>query len=128
RTHIVLSAPVATAAGQRVADGSRVGLDCATRLNPVPYAEWPDPATRDVALQYMAGAPGVGGLTQGAGSRTTETLTDDATITAQTSADAATSGVRLLYETPTLSRNVRISGTPWVDLRMAFAKPKANLT
>src|SRR5262249_9227019 len=37
-THITLSAPVATAAGQRVADGAVISLQCATRLNPVPYA------------------------------------------------------------------------------------------
>jgi len=128
RTHVTLNSPVATAAGQKVADGATIGLLCATRLNPVPYAEWPDPATRDVSLHYTAGAPGVGGLTLRSGNRTTETLTDDATVTAQTSADAATSDVRLLYETPALSRNVRISGTPWVSLRMAFSKPKANLT
>jgi predicted acyl esterase len=127
-THITLDSAVATGAGQKVADGATIGLQCATRLNPVPYAEWPDPATRDVSLHYAAGAPGVGGLTLGSGSRTTETLTDNAMITAQTSADAASSDVRLLYETPALRSNVRISGTPWVSLRMAFSKPRANLT
>src|SRR5882757_911644 len=128
RTHLTLNSPVATAAGQKVADGATIGLQCATRLNPVPYAEWPDRATRDVSLHSTAGAPGAGGLTLRSASRTTETLTDDATVTAQTSADAATSNVRLLYETPALTRNVRISGTPWVSLRMAFSKPRANLT
>jgi predicted acyl esterase len=105
-----------------------ISLQCATRLNPVPYTEWPDPAARPVALNYRGGAPGVGGLTLRPGSPTTETLTDNATITAQTSADTATSNVRLLYETPALSKDVRISGTPWLSVRMAFSKPKANLT
>lgn len=128
RTHLVLSAPVATGAGERVAGGATVSLKCETRLNPVPYAEWPDPADGPSTLNFTAGAPGIGGLTAGSGSDTTETLTDNATITAQTSADAATSNVRLLYKTPTLSRDVRISGTPWVSLEMSSSKPKANLT
>jgi len=128
RTHITLDSAVATAPGQTVAAGAVIGLQCATRLNPVPYPEWPDPGARDVSLHYTAGAPGVGGLSLRGGSQSAETLTDDATITAQDSADAATSGVRLLYQTPTLDRNIRISGTPRVNLGMAFSKPKANLT
>jgi predicted acyl esterase len=127
-THILLSAPVATSAGQKVSDGATISLQCATRLNPVPYAEWPDPGSRPVSLSFTAGAPGIGGLSLGRGSATTETLTDNAFITAQTSAEAATSNVRLLYQTPVLNRDVHISGTPWLSLRMAFSKPAANLT
>jgi hypothetical protein len=127
-THVTLSAPVATAAGEKVANGATIALQCATRLNPVPYAEWPVPGTAPAHLHLTAGAPGVGGLTSGRGSRGTETLTDDATVTAATSADAASSNVRLVYKTPVLGRDVHISGTPSVSLRMAFSKPHANLT
>lgn len=42
--------------------------------------------------------------------------------------NAATSGTRLVYQSPVLSEAVRLSGTPWLSLRMAFSKPKANLT
>ena len=42
--------------------------------------------------------------------------------------NAATSGTRLVYQTNVLTQPVRISGTPWLSLRMAFSKPKANLT
>jgi predicted acyl esterase len=128
RTHVMLSAPVATAAGEKVADGATIALQCATRLNPVPYAEWPVPGTAPAQLHFTAGAPGVGGLTSGAGTKGTETLTDDATVTATTSANAASSNVRLLYETPVLRRDVHISGTPSVSVRMAFGKAHANLT
>ncbi len=127
-THVILSAPVATGAGEKVADGATIALLCATRLNPMPYAEWPVPGTEPVSLQFTAGAPGIGGLTSGPGSAVTETLTDDATVTAATSADAPTSGVRLLYQTSPLSRDTHISGTPLLTLRMAFGKPLANLT
>jgi len=48
-THVILSAPVATGAGEKVADGATIALLCATRLNPVPYAEWPVPGTEPSA-------------------------------------------------------------------------------
>lgn len=128
RTHVTLSDPVATAAGEKVADGATIALRCATRLNPVPYAEWPVPGTAPATLHFTAGAPGAGGLTGGAGGKGSETLTDDATVTAATSANAASSNVRLLYETPALTRDVHISGTPSVSVRMAFSKARANLT
>jgi len=57
-----------------------------------------------------------------------ETLVDDASIPGITSANAASSNVRLIYQTPPLTRAVRISGTATVALDMAFSKPKANLT
>ena len=45
-THLVLASAVATGTGQKVADGTVVSLVCGT-ANPTPYAEWPDPASRD---------------------------------------------------------------------------------
>ena len=128
RTHLILSAPVATGTGEKVADGAQISLACSARGNPVPYADWPDPADGPATLHFTAGAPGIGGLTLGAASAGNETLADDATITAQTSAQAATSDVRLLYQSPVLSQNVRISEVPWLSLDMSSSKPKANLT
>jgi len=128
RTHLILSAPVATGTGEKVADGASISLVCSSRGNPVPYADWPDPADGPATLHFTAGAPGIGGLTLGAASAGNETLADDATITARTSAQAATSDVRLLYQSPVLSQNVRISGVPWLSLDMSSSKPKANLT
>ncbi|GIH14864.1 Xaa-Pro dipeptidyl-peptidase [Rugosimonospora africana] len=125
--HIVLASAVATGAGQRVADGASVSLACGS-ANPTPYAEWPDPAAAPATLDFAAGAPAIGGLTFAPGSATTETLVDDASVTATTSANAASSTVRLLYRTPPLTQDVRISGTPWLSLWMSFSKPKANLT
>ena len=42
--------------------------------------------------------------------------------------NAAASGTRLVYQTAPFTQPVRLSGTPWLNLRMAFSKPKANLT
>jgi predicted acyl esterase len=128
-THLVLASAVATAAGQTVATGTVVSLVCGA-ANPTPYAEWPDPATRSVTLNLEPGAPARGGLTLAApdGDAGQETLTDDASIAGITSANAPTSNVRLIYQTPPLRQAVRISGTPTVSLQTAFSRPRANLT
>lgn len=128
-THLVLASAVATGVNQRVADGAVVNLVCGN-ANPTPYAEWPDPAASDVELHPTPGAPARGGLTLTPQAQTglTETLTDDASIAALTSANTASSNVRLIYQTPALTQAVRISGTPTVSLQMAFSKSKANLT
>src|SRR4029079_18834498 len=81
-----------------------------------------------VTQKLTPGAPGRGGLGFNALGAGDETLTDNATITATTSMNAATSGARLVYQTNALTQPVRISGTPWPNLRIAFSKAKANLT
>jgi predicted acyl esterase len=128
-THLVLASAVATAAGQKVADGAVVSLVC-NSANPTPYAEWPDPTASEVALHLTPGAPARGGLTLAppAPGTPTETLTDDASIAAITSANTASSNVRLIYQTPPLTQPVRISGTPTVSLEVAFDRSRANLT
>jgi predicted acyl esterase len=128
-THLVLASPVATATGQKVADDTVVRLVCAP-ANPTPYAEWPDPASGGVTLHLTPGAPARGGLTVAPpdADAPRETITDDASIAGITSANTASSNVRLIYQTPALTQPVRISGTPTVSLEIAFSKPKANLT
>jgi hypothetical protein len=110
-----------------VASGATVSLTC-NNANPTPYAEWPDPAAAPVTQKLTPGAPGRGALGFTAKGAANETLTDDATVRASTSMNAATSTTRLVYETNALTRPVRISGTPYLNLRIAFSKPKANLT
>jgi predicted acyl esterase len=126
-THVVLASAVATATGQRVAGGAVVFLAC-TSANPTPYAEWPDPATRNVTFHLRPGAPARGGLTTGGPQPGRETLTDDASVPGIVSANAASSTTRLIYQTPPLAQPVRISGTPTVSLNVAFSARKANLT
>jgi len=128
-THLVLASAVATATGQKVADGTVVSLLCSS-ANPTPYAEWPDPTSSEVELHLTPGAPARGGLTLAppAPGIPTETLTDDASIAAITSANTASSNVRLIYQTPPLTQPIRISGTPTVSLQLAFGQSRANLT
>jgi predicted acyl esterase len=42
--------------------------------------------------------------------------------------NAASSSTRLVYQTNALTQPVRLSGTPYLNPRIAFSKPKANLT
>jgi X-Pro dipeptidyl-peptidase len=98
----------------------------------VEYAEWPDPAAATAELNLAPGTNGAAGvLTHDRtrlGGPVTETIVDDASKTAQTLADAATSPNRLAYKSGTLSGAVRLSGTPRVSLRMSFGQPAANVT
>jgi predicted acyl esterase len=126
-THITLAAPVATGAGQKVAGGTVVSLACSTS-NPTPYSEWHDPASAPVTLHLLPGGATRGNLTMGAGGGSPETLTDDASVTSTTALDAATSPQRLIYQSPVLTQDVRLSGTPTVSLSAAFSKPRANLS
>ncbi|MGW5361105.1 Xaa-Pro dipeptidyl-peptidase [Actinopolymorpha pittospori] len=127
-THVTLASAVATGAGQRVADGASVRLACGS-ANPTPYPEWPDPRTGDATLNLTPGGRTAGGLLRThAGGSSVETLTDDATINPQNLVAAPSSPNRLVYKTPPLRQQVRISGAPSVSLRLAIDKPRANLT
>ncbi|MEV8374196.1 Xaa-Pro dipeptidyl-peptidase [Kribbella sp. NPDC056861] len=126
-THLVLSTAVATGNGQKVANGTVVNLVCGT-ANPTPYAEWPDPGTSDVNLRFTPGGNTRGGLTTGKDGSIRETLVDNAAIAPLTSANAAASPERLIYQTEPLTKPVRISGTPTVSLKVAFSTARANLS
>jgi hypothetical protein len=121
-THLTLASPVATATGQKVAGGAVVSLVCGMG-NPTPYSEWPDPAAAPVTLHLARG-----NLTMGAGGGAPETLTDDPSVAAIDALNTPASPVRLLYATPVLQQDVRLSGTPTVSLSAAFSKPRANLS
>ena len=127
-THLTLASAVATAAGQKVASGATVNLVCGT-ANPTPYAEWPDPTSALVSQKLSPGGNARGGMGfTGAPAGTTESLTDDPSMDDTTLRDAATSTNRLVYQTGVLNSDVRISGTPSVDLTMSFSTPRSNLS
>ncbi|RJQ82343.1 Xaa-Pro dipeptidyl-peptidase [Pseudonocardiaceae bacterium YIM PH 21723] len=96
----------------------------------VTEAEWPAPGTAPVSFFPKPGGETTGPLdrTPVRGWDTTESLTDDATLTAQQLADAAKSGNRLSYFTPALSDSLRVSGTPSVTASLSFSRPAANVT
>ena len=96
--------------------------------NPTAYAEWPDPEAARVTLSFNGNGLATGDLTLKEGKRASQTLVDNATISPATLMNASSSPHRLLFKTPTLLSPIRISGTPTIQLTMAFGKPKANLT
>ena len=81
-------------------------------------ADWPAPGTRTVRLRLS-------GRKQSFVDRGRELDTDEQLITDPDTANPN----RLVYRWPTLTRDVRLSGTPWVDLRMSIDnRDDANLT
>lgn len=101
-------------------------------------ADWPAPGTRPVPLRPTAGGAVAGGLVplgrpdagaaDGSGVPVVESLTDDASMTAEVLAAAAESPHRLSYDTEPVGTAVRISGTVRAELRMSFDRPAANVT
>ncbi|WP_405431855.1 Xaa-Pro dipeptidyl-peptidase [Micromonospora sp. NBC_00617] len=99
------------------------------------YANWPDPAAREVGLRFAAtDAAAPGALTTGKPpkAKVEQRFVDEGrTIHPDTlvaNPDTASAN-RLAYRSPTLTRDVRFSGRPEMRLRMAIDnKPDANLT
>jgi X-Pro dipeptidyl-peptidase len=98
-------------------------------------ADWPFPGTRDAELELSAPSSTAPGelSTRSRGrsrdqsfvDRGRELDTDDALIQSPDTANPN----RLIYRSPSLSRDVRISGTPEVSLRMSIDnRTAANLT
>ena len=97
--------------------------------NPTPYADYPNPDAKDVTLHLSPGAPGKGGLsTDKPDNAGTETLVDNYSFSGSSLAKAETTEHRLLYVTPILTKDVHISGTPKIKIKMASSKPAANLS
>ena len=97
-------------------------------------ADWPAPGTSNATLELGSGsrtAPGTlsakrkSAVPQPFTDRGRELDTDDVLIKAPDTANPN----RLVYRTAALSRDVRMSGTPWVTLRMSVDnRTAANLT
>ena len=82
-----------------------------------------------MTLSFSGDGHETGLLSLGEGGRPlSETLVDNATISAATLMNAASSPNRLVFKTPPLLSPIRISGTPTIQLMLAFSKPKANVT
>ncbi len=96
---------------------------------PTPYPDYPDPSASNVTLYLSPGNPQKGSLhlePKGNGSK--ESLTDDVNVSPGELASAPESKNRLMYVTPILKEDVRISGTAKVTLNIACDKPTANLS
>lgn len=97
------------------------------RDQPTPYDDYPNPAAQMVSFRPGAGGSGIGSLGQSR-SNGIETLIDDAGQSGMQLGAATQSDNRLLYATPTLTRDAHISGVPTISIRVAANAPAANLT
>lgn len=99
------------------------------RLEPTPYADYPNPAAGFVTLFPRAGGNQVGNLSlsKGAG-QGTEGLVDNFSFSGETLARAEWTDHRLLYATGPLTESIHISGTPEVTIRLSSSEAAANLS
>jgi X-Pro dipeptidyl-peptidase len=101
----------------------------ASRSNPTPYEDYPNPAASPVTLYLTAGAPKAGSLvaTKASG-QGKETLVDDVSFSGTELAQAELSKNRLLFLTPVLKDSLHISGVPSITIKLACSKTAANLS
>jgi X-Pro dipeptidyl-peptidase len=101
----------------------------ARRSIPTPYPDYPNPAATSVTFYPSVGGAKAGnlGLTK-SGSSVIESLVDDVSFSAPSLAAAAESPNRLIYATPTLTKELHLSGAPRVTIRLSSSAPAANLS
>ena len=104
------------------------------RLDPTPYADYPNPAAEPVMLYPRAGEQlgamhGAGMLAASdATGQGTATVVDNVSFDGAALAGAEWTEHRLLYATPELEAPLHLSGVPRVRLRVAADKPAVNLS
>ncbi len=101
----------------------------AKRDSPTPYADYPNPAAKDISFYLKAGAPKAGELVNAKPEKQgVETVIDDASISGKEHATSESSENRLLFMSPVLKAPVHISGTAKIKIRVSSDKPAVNLS
>ena len=99
------------------------------RSKPTSYANYPNPAAKNVKLHLNAGAPSAGKLTlSNKNSTGSEPLVDNYSFSAEALAKADYTNHRLIYVSPVLKEDLHISGTPSITIKAASSKPAVNLS
>jgi X-Pro dipeptidyl-peptidase len=99
-----------------------------SRKDPTAYPDYPHPNATMVELHLKKGGREQGELTLKKGSRKKEALIDNANYVGEYLARSKSSEHRLLYVSPTLTKDLHISGIPHIRIRLASSKPAANLS
>jgi X-Pro dipeptidyl-peptidase len=93
------------------------------------YPSYPHPDARPVVLHPGAGGRDIGSLSlEAPESQGRETLIDDVAFEGAALARAPSLAHRLLYTTQPLQRDLHISGTPRISVRLSSSRPAANLS
>ncbi len=99
------------------------------RSDPTPYADYPNPDASPVSLYLAGAAPKIGQLAphplSGQG---TETLRDNVYFTGDILAQTEWTNHRLMFVTPTLTKDIHLSGTATITIKAASSKPAVNLS
>ncbi|MBI3135066.1 MAG: Xaa-Pro dipeptidyl-peptidase [Bacteroidetes bacterium] len=96
---------------------------------PTAYHSFPDSNASDVILHLESGNNGPGHLsTEKPADQKTETLLDDYSVNYSKLHESKNAKHRLLYVSPVLEKEIRISGVTRVTLRLACNKSAANLS
>jgi len=99
------------------------------RDEPTAYKDYPNPDATDVTLFLNSGAPLSGKLTSVKPKHPgRETLVDNYNFSGKDLAMATSSVNRLLFITPTLNKDIHISGIPSIKIKLSSNKPAANLS
>ncbi|MBG6131633.1 X-Pro dipeptidyl-peptidase [Aquimarina sp. EL_43] len=100
-----------------------------TRENPTPYKEYPNPEASDVTLYLTPGAPAKGTLShKKTKNQGMEKIVDNYSFSGRALAQSEISNHRLIYVTPTLSKDIHLSGTAKVTVTLSSSKAAANLS
>ena len=96
---------------------------------PGSFARMTTKKAADVTLYLGGGAPEKGGLsTEKKVAQGLETLVDNFSFSGETLAKAENTNHRLLYITPTLKKDIHLSGIPKISISLASNKATANLS
>jgi X-Pro dipeptidyl-peptidase len=97
---------------------------------PTAYSAYPDKDAADVTFYLHIGVDNAGKLytEEPIADQPEQSLKDDCRVSAEDLTDIKNKEHRLLYVTPILQEDLRISGTGRVTIRLASSKPAANLS
>lgn len=99
------------------------------RTKPTSYADYPNPESEDITFFLAGNAPEIGQLvTEKPGEQGTETLVDNVSFSGSTLASTAWTNHRLMFVTPVFEKDLHLSGTPRISIKLASSKPAVNLS
>ncbi len=99
------------------------------QTKPTAYTSYPDNNASDVTFYLQSGANNTGTLSlEKPTGQVIDTLIDDYHFSGEELIESKNANHRLLYVSPVLNKDLRISGTATVTIKLSSSKPAANLS